>query len=120
MAWQGFDVRKFPRVDVGLKVNISLDSDNAKSIEGITKNIGIGGICVYSNKKMSIFDSVNVKLFLDLSPRPEFISCCGQVVWVVKTKEDKDEKSGYDIGIQFLNITIKDKSKIEKFIQTIS
>ena len=117
MVWQGFDIRKFPRVDVGLKVNVSSIENSKISIDGITKNIGIGGICVYSNKKLSIFDRVTVKLFLDLDLKPEFISCNGQVAWVVKTKEDKEE--GYDIGIQFLNITLKDKSKIERFIQTI-
>jgi c-di-GMP-binding flagellar brake protein YcgR len=45
------------------------------------------------------------------------ISSNAQVVWVVKTHVDGEEK--YDIGLEFKGLKKQDKDKIERFVERL-
>ncbi len=116
MAWQGFDKRKFPRINVNLEASISCKNTNTKS-KAFALNIGIGGISLYSDKKYSLYDQIEIEFTIPLLAKNYTISCAGQVMWVVKTVRGTQET--YDIGIEFLNLKVKDKQLIERYIESI-
>jgi Tfp pilus assembly protein PilZ len=114
MVWQGISNRKFPRVDS--KINICIEHGSTPSkLESSLRNIGIGGLCFISSQSYSLFETVFLKLALPINQY--LISSNAQVVWVVKTHVDGEEK--YDIGLEFKGLKKQDKDKIERFVERL-
>ncbi len=119
MTWQGFDDRKFPRIDSNVEVSITYSfKDNLENFKAEIKNIGIGGFCVFSKKKLSIFDIVEVSFDLPKQTKKSVISCKAKAVWVIGSNDEGLKH--YDIGFEFMNLKVKDKDKIQKFVDICS
>lgn len=113
--WETFDKRKFPRLKVKCDVLVKeQNSPNLFTTE--TENIGAGGICVFLSKALTAFSPVNLKLELNDDFKTP-LECTGKVVWCIQNKILHQEKTRFDIGIEFLNIKSEDRERIRKFIQ---
>lgn len=114
MAWQGFSERKFPRVKINLPVKIS--SAPSKIIKAQTKNIGCGGLCVFSQEPLMLFQEVEIHIGFPEIFLKEGLSVHGRVIWAIATSVEKD-KQNYDVGIEFLALKKNDQKKIDQFVQ---
>lgn len=112
--WDGFNNRKFPRVQVQCDIRLHPDTGTAP-IATVTQNVGIGGVCVLLEKEIERFAECQVRLNLDSEKNK--VECKGRVVWKVGTKEPKDKRSHYDIGIEFVDLEEEKREKIRQFLQ---
>lgn len=113
--WETFDKRKFPRIKVRCDVLVKeQNSPNVFSTE--TENIGAGGICVFLDKSLVPFSPVSLKIELE-DRQSAALECTGKVVWCIQNKILNQEKTRFDIGIEFQNIKPEDRERIRRFIQ---
>lgn len=110
--WQGIDQRRFPRVKYQCIVALKQAGDTA-SVAVFTENIGMGGVCVLLEKGLDIFSPVELDLTLDDGKGPLHVK--GTVVWVVRRRELRKGPS-FDTGVEFANLSIEDKARIEAVI----
>lgn len=117
--WDGLDRRKFPRVKYPCLVVLKNDNKGGKEvILTHTENVGIGGTCVILKKNLQMFSPVELEI--DLLDLGEHIKCNGKVVWNVRRKGDTESKPlFYDIGVEFEDITKKDRNRLEKIIKNL-
>lgn len=114
--WGGLNRRNFPRVKLPCLVTIAgsvKTTDNA--ILTHTENIGIGGICVIVRENIKTFHSLEVEL--DLLDLADHVKCKGKVVWCVPRNERNIKKNMYDIGIEFEDLTFKDRNRIAAVVE---
>ncbi len=111
--WDGFNKRKFPRVNLRCEIKIQSDSETAPLV-ALTENVGVGGVCVIVDRAIERFSACRVKLELDEKLPP--IECVGKVVWVVPTHDGKSKKQKYDIGVEFLNLEMAAFESIRHFV----
>ncbi|MCF7916318.1 MAG: PilZ domain-containing protein [Candidatus Omnitrophica bacterium] len=79
-----------------------------------TENIGAGGIRVLLDENLKLHSNVGIKLYLSKEP----IECKGKVVWLVERKNN-DEVAKFDIGIEFHQISEKDRETIDLFVKSL-
>ena len=117
MIWDGIDQRKFPRAKHRCLLRIAKEGEEGK-IETFTENIGAGGICVVVSRAFEIFDNVALELELDDGKAP--IACKGSIVWVVRCHPAKEEEAlAFDTGVEFVNITAEDRSRILRMVENL-
>ena len=117
MMWEGINQRKFPRVNYKCLIRIS-KGDEEEVIDTLTENIGAGGICVSLDRGFELFESVALEVYLKDQGKP--ISCGGTIVWVVKRHPaNKWEKSSYDTGIEFVDISDEDRADVSRLVEDI-
>ncbi len=112
--WDGFNKRKFPRVNLRCEVNIETQS-HPSALATVTENLGIGGVCVLLDQSLERFTPCHLRLELGENAAP--IECDGKIVWIVKTRPTKAHKNRYDTGIEFTNIEPDSAELIRKFIE---
>ena len=121
--WEGLNRRKFPRVNYPCLVVIRNENDNDEDnknnvILTHTENVGVGGICVVLKQDVKMFSTVELEL--DLLDLGDHICCSGKVVWnVQRQREAKEKPLFFDIGIEFLNIALKDQQRLEKIVKRL-
>lgn len=114
--WDGIDKRRFPRAVY--KCTISIRRLNTpEEIYTHTENIGVGGICVFLEKNLKIFEEVGLELALEDGAQP--IECHGKIVWHVARKDLREKKHIFDTGIEFIGLSDKDKQRIEMIVEEI-
>jgi hypothetical protein len=69
------------------------------SIDTVTKDVSVGGVCFFSDKKVAVGRVVTVKLYYDSRKGAKKVT--GRVVWS-KPYEDKASK-GYLNGLMFIS-----------------
>lgn len=117
MMWEGINKRKFPRVSYKCLIRVSQQGVE-ESIETFTENIGSGGICVVLEKRLGLFEKVEMQIFIEEGAHP--IECRGAVVWVVKsTRSGKSGADTYDTGIEFQEIKSDDRKRISTLVEDI-
>ena len=117
-SWDGLDRRKFPRVNYPCLVVIRHDGEEKDVILTHTENVGIGGVCVILKKNVKMF--CPVELELDLLDLGNHIKCHGKVVWNVQRKSEEPTKpSFYDIGIEFVNISTSEQTRLEDIVSRL-
>ena len=107
--WQGINRRKFPRAEYPCRIIVIKGTGKLK-LTTKTENIGAGGLCVVLAKELLRFEEVVIMLYLDDKPEP--VQCHGRVVWVVRKAG-----SGFDTGVEFLDLKDKDRLRIERLIE---
>jgi hypothetical protein len=112
--WDGFDQRKFPRIQVKCTVTLKL-STHVRSIRAVTSNIGLGGICLLLDEVLERFLPVKVKL--ELEKGRSRLECEGHVAWSVVSRTSKGRKSLFDTGIEFKSIAPDDFSRLDYFLK---
>lgn len=117
--WDGLNRRRFPRIKYPCLVVIQNTSSAPEDvILTHTENIGVGGVCLILKKSIDMFSEVGLEI--DLLDLGDHIKCKGKVVWNVKRKNEKEDKPHfYDIGLEYIDVTKKDKDRLENIIQRI-
>ena len=83
------------------------------SIDAVLKDIGYGGVCLKTSKRLSIGSVFEIKM---ASPDKHEIVPTGIVVWLllVKNGTKKNEKSShYEAGLKFIKLSLKDTAFID-------
>lgn len=115
--WDGFDKRKFPRLNLSCEIKIQA-LDNNEVVSAVTENVGAGGVCLMADKALDRFSTCEVRL--DLGEGSQIIECKGKVVWIIPTKDAKGKKNKYDIGIEFVDIPEEGLQILRKRIEEIA
>ena len=112
--WDGFNKRKFPRINVRCEIRIQPEVQPPISAE--TENLGVGGVCVILNVPLERFSRCHIRLELDEKSSP--IQCDGKVSWIVPTRSAKDKKKKcFDTGIEFEGLDPDDLEIIKDFLE---
>lgn len=114
--WNGIDKRRFPRANYQCVIRIRRFKD-PEAIYTQTENIGVGGICVFLDRSLKLFEEVGLELIIEDSSSA--IECMGKVVWEISRKDIKDKKQTFDVGIEFLDLNEKDKARIEIIVEEV-
>ncbi|MBI3314281.1 MAG: PilZ domain-containing protein [Candidatus Omnitrophica bacterium] len=113
MMWDGFDKRKFPRLNLQCEILIQSDKE-AQPLKTITENVGKGGVAVILDRPLERFSRCHIRLELD--PSVSKMEGDGRVVWAVPTSEGRGAKKRFDIGIEFTNLDPVEQEKLRKFL----
>lgn len=107
--------RKFPRINtIGMMVNWRKVEtfDNLHN----TKDISGGGICLLIERKESVDIGDTLQLEFNL-PSGETIHSKGRAVWLDKFAiGDINNNMHYEVGIEFLDISDKDREAIKRYV----
>ena len=114
MMWDGFDKRKFPRINVRCDILMEFQG-RPSSISTLTENLGSGGVCVVLDEPLERFESCRVRLVLEDHQAP--IECPGRVVWVIQTKALKSRHKTYDTGVEFVELDPGARLRVEKVVE---
>ncbi len=112
--WDGFNKRKFPRLNLRCEISIHPDEKRA-GISAVTENVGVGGVCVILDQSLERFSGCRVRLELD-DQSPE-IHCAGKVVWTVPTQDSATSPKRFDTGIEFVGLGTAEREVLRKFLQ---
>ena len=112
--WDGFNKRKFPRVNLRCEI-IILPGTQTAPLSTVTENLGTGGVCVILEEPLERFSQCRVRL--ELEETQPAIECLGRVVWSVSTKDLGGRKNRFDTGIEFLNPDPAATEAIRQFIE---
>lgn len=116
--WDGLNRRRFPRVNYPCQVVVRNEKDEKDIFLVHTENLGIGGVCVIFKRGLSLFTPVEIEL--DLMDLEDHVKCQGKVVWSVRRRSNEESKPlFYDIGIEYVNISERDKRRIEATVQRL-
>ena len=98
--------RRHKRITAQIRIRMSESSDEVVHINGVTRNLSLGGACIELDQKVPVFTVC--KLFLgNLNVECELD---GRVLWI-KESVNPDKTFGYQVGIQFLSFNSEDKRK---------
>lgn len=104
--------RRFKRANFSCKIYIL--TTPLHIIKCKTENIGAGGIRVLLDENLTLHSNVGLKLYLLEEP----IECKGKIVWLVERKNDH-KITKFDIGIEFHQISEKDRETISLFVKSL-
>ena len=106
--------RMCKRAQYECKVNVCYSND---VLTATVKNIGQGGVLVAFDKEMPRGLLVELEVFFD---QDKTIKCEGNIVWsLIKTDIFDDSKTVYETGIQFINLSNRDKEIINFLIESM-
>ena len=118
MSWEGMNRRKFPRANYPCLLIIRRDHVAPEAILTHTENIGVGGVGVIVKRELRLF--APLELEVDLLDMQSHVKCNGKVVWSVKRKESVEVKpSFYDVGIEFIDLSEKDRKRVEFIVSRL-
>ena len=110
--------RKFPRANYPCLLIIRRDHVAPEAILTHTENIGVGGVGVIVKRELRLF--APLELEVDLLDMQSHVKCNGKVVWSVKRKESVEVKpSFYDVGIEFIDLSEKDRKRVEFIVSRL-
>lgn len=113
--WDGFDKRKFPRVNLRCEI-ILRDRPQGQILRTQTQNVGAGGVSLILERSLERFSHVSIRLELD--PHLPWIECEGKVVWVVPSRQAGSEKESFDTGIEFLGLDQGHQDLIRSYVES--
>jgi c-di-GMP-binding flagellar brake protein YcgR len=109
--------REFVRLDLNVKVDwkkITETPEAKQEFSDKTKNISVGGLCLVANEKLNIGETLQISMEL---PSEKVINAIGKVVWISEYEIlDLEEETIYDIGVEFIGISKKEREEINKFV----
>ena len=112
--WDGFDKRKFPRLNFKCPVTLQL-TNSTSSIKTETVNISAGGICVLLKK--SLHKLTACRMTLKLSKSLPAIKSQGKIIWSVQTQKPGVRGRFYDTGIEFTDMDLSLVAMIASFVE---
>lgn len=115
--WDGFDNRKFPRMNLHCEIKVKCAEDGAL-IKSTTENLGVGGVAVVLDKSLERFSTCEIRL--KINPDESEIACDGKVMWIVPMKDMHGRKTRYDVGIEFIDLPEPSRNSIRKAIEEFS
>ena len=115
MMWDGFNLRKFPRLPLRCRVTLSSEKSKAR-YSTATRNVSLGGVCVILGKplpKMKV-----CKIILRMNDRQKPIEAVGRIAWSIATKQNFKSKKVYDVGIEILECPSDQLEKLQRFLNS--
>ncbi|MBN3040785.1 MAG: PilZ domain-containing protein [Candidatus Omnitrophica bacterium] len=110
-AWDGIDRRRFVRVKVYFKTNVS--EKEKFSISSFAEELSQSGIRISIKRELDVFSLVDLEIFL----REEPIVCQGKVIWVKKVEGEHIEGGViFDVGLKLRKISVEDRLLIKTFV----
>lgn len=104
--------RRFPRVRADFGVQYKIKNSDSPAIKAVSVNISEKGIMIKISEKLDIGAKLELKITL---PSPHvIISSLGQVIYV--SDNYWDEYPPYRCGVEFLELKMKDRKSIKRFI----
>lgn len=111
--WDGFDKRKFPRLNLQCEILIQSDKQ-PQPLKTTTENVGRGGVAVILHRPLERFSRCHLRLELDA--KDSKVEGAGRVVWSVPTSDAKGAKKRFDTGIEFTNLGPAEQERLHKFL----
>jgi len=113
--WDGFDQRKFPRLNLHCEIQIQ-SADAGVSLASKTENVGVGGVSVLLDKSLERFSRCQIRLDFENGGK-ETLECGGKVVWIVPVGDARSKKKRYDVGIEFEELSAENQALLRKHIE---
>ena len=127
------DRRNFPRIskETSIEVNeLSYPLPREPGEDGVSKNIGAGGICFTTTASYNPGTLLSIKInllgwqryknsfarTLDISSSREPLSGIGRVVWC----QELEDEDGYDIGLEFVDIYEDDYKALMQYLEDVA
>lgn len=117
--WDGFDKRKFPRMNLHCEIEIRSPEEKSEPIKTVTENVGAGGVAVYVNRSLERFSTCNVRLDFD-KQKKDGVQCAGKVVWIVPTRDEHNRRTRYDVGIEFVGMKSEDLERLRAHVEAFA
>jgi hypothetical protein len=116
--WDGFNRRKFPRVNYPSLIVIKSTDAEPELILTHTENVGVGGVCLIVKNDIPLFTEVEVEI--DLLDLGSHIRCLGRVVWNIQRKaEDNKKPLFFDIGIEFQGLPSEEYQRLQEIVDRL-
>lgn len=107
--------RKFPRLNLTVDIEYSvLRKEPSSKVEGQSKNLSSGGICLIVYEEVKIGDSLALVINLPEGERP--IQAKGMVKWIGEFILSADKKNSWDVGVEFIGINEADREKLSRYV----
>ncbi len=105
--------RKFVRLKRNVNIKWAKAKESVSPAEDITMDVSEGGVCFIAYEKLPIGEELNLEIELS---NAKAITSKAKVSWVrefeiIGAKREK----GYEVGVQFIDISPQDQEKIDKF-----
>ncbi len=112
-----FERRKYPRFNVDLPIEYyRIDSSIGQTSKAL--NISEGGLLIYFPEQTDIGQYIRLKLFLPLGFELNTIEVLAEVVWM-DIHLDKGW-GDYRCGVNFIDVSPEDMTKLRNFIVSLS
>ena len=108
--------RKFLRLNADVEVSWKKANRPATGLSGTvnnTRNISAGGICLCVYEEIQESETLELQIKL---PTGKIIETKGLAVWINEYEIIGEDRSSYDVGIEFLDISDTDREEINKFV----
>ena len=111
-----FENRLHPRFNVDLPIEYyRIDSSLNHTGRGL--NISEGGLLIYFPEEMDVSQYLRLKLFLSLGSELNTIEVLAEVVWM---EMHPGKQGDYRCGVNFIDISREDRTKLRNFIRSLS
>ena len=106
------DRRNHPRIRASIPVRYkALQEHDDSARNTLTKNVSEGGIKFVSEKFLPLACRLVVELSLPSSKEP--VKVVSRIAWITK----QPVGDNYEVGNQFLGITVKDKTAVSRYLR---
>ncbi len=105
--------RRFPRLDIRVKVEYQIAESPQNKIKSFTKNVSQGGICLFLDSSLDKGTLLDLKLYMPDKNEP--ILATGKIAWIEKF-EVGDTKEQFEAGIEFIDIAKEDSDRVAKYV----
>ena len=127
------DRRNFPRISKETSIEVeelSYPLPREPGEDGVSKNIGAGGVCFTTAASYNPGTLLSIKInllgwqryknsftrTLDISSSREPLSGIGRVVWC----QELEDEGGYEIGLEFVDIYEDDYKALMKYLEGVT
>ncbi len=111
-----FESRRHPRFNVDLPIEYyRIDSSINHTGRGL--NISEGGLLIYFPEEMDVSQYLRLKLFLSSGSELNTIEVLAEVVWM---EMHPGKQGDYRCGVNFIDISPEDRTKLRNFIKSLS
>jgi PAS domain S-box-containing protein len=112
----GAEVRRFARINYRVPIEIMSAENKAETFQTI--DISNGGVSFAADTALKANSIIGIRLKM---PNDKSLQLKGRVAWLRYTAEPfGDRFGGYRVGLEFINLKIKDKRAISGLVEKIS
>lgn len=107
--------RRFVRLNTSVKVEYSVIGKDEEEMNSSTKNISLGGICLFLDNLVERGTVLGLKIFILQEIAP--IQARGRIVWIEEFAVGQEDRAKHiEAGIEFVEITDADRERLSKYI----
>jgi uncharacterized protein (TIGR02266 family) len=108
-------LRKFPRYEARLRVQVQSGSDPDKVLSDYSVNLSTGGVFIETGELLPVDTPLIIEFILPEDDSS--IKCAGRVAWTNHPESIKNPSLPAGMGLQFLNMSLDDMDAIRKYIK---